>query len=76
MRRTTRKPRPTRPRLAQTPRKGLVYPTRKGREVVQEDQPPRRHAPPSTVSGARRWMGPIRPITLVIVIGLTRTAKR
>ncbi len=76
MKRTTRKPRPMRPRLAQLPRKGLVYPTRKGREAVQEDQPPRRHAPPSTASGARRWMGPIRPITLAIVVGLTRTAKR
>ncbi len=49
---------------------------RKGREAVQEDQPPRRHVPPSTVSGARRWMGSIRPTTLAFVAGLTRTAKR
>jgi hypothetical protein len=76
MRKTTQKPRLAWPRLAQPPRKGLVYPTRKGREAVKEDQPPRRHAPPSTVSGARRWMGPIRLTTLAIVVGLTRTAKR
>ncbi len=76
MKRTTRKPRPARPRLAQPPRKGLVYPTRKGREAVQKGQPPRRPKPPSTASIARRWMGPIRPTILVIVVGLTRTAKR
>ncbi len=76
MKRTTRKPRQARPRLAQPPRKGLVYPARKGKEAVQEDQPPRRHALPSNVSGARRWMGPIRPTIQAIVVGLTRTAKR
>ncbi len=58
MKRTMRKPRLAWQRLAQPPRKGLVYPARKGREAVQEDQPPRRHTPPSTVSGARLLDGP------------------
>ncbi len=75
MKRTMRKPRPVWPRLARPPRKGLVYPVRKGREAVQEDQPPRRHAPPSTASIARWWMGPIRPTIQAIVVGLTRMAE-
>ena len=39
MRKTTRKPRQVTPRLAQPPRKELVYPARKGREAVWEDLP-------------------------------------
>ena len=71
-----RKPMQVTPRLAQPPGKELVYPARKGMEAVWEDQPPRRHVPPSTANGARRWMGPIRPTILAFVVGLTRTAKR
>ncbi len=54
MRKATRKPKPPRPRLAQAPRKELVSPTSTEMEAVLEDQPPRRHAPPSTASGVRQ----------------------
>ena len=60
MRTTTRKTKQEMPRLAQPPRKGLVYPTREGMEAVWEDQPPRRNAPPSTASGARQRVGPFK----------------
>jgi hypothetical protein len=73
---TTRKPRQEMPRLAQPPRKGLVYPARKGMEAVLEDQLPRRHAPPSTASIARRRVGLSRSTTPANVVGLTRMAKR
>ena len=73
---TARKPGPTGPWLAQSPRKELVCPGNSGREAVMEDRPPRKHTPTSTASGARRWVGPSRRTTPVSVAGLTRTARR
>ncbi len=71
-----RKPGQSRPRLAQPPRKRESCLRNTEREAVLEDQPPRRHAPPSTASGARRRVGPIRPTILSSVAGLTRTSRR
>jgi hypothetical protein len=58
------------------PKKAESCPGNTEREVVLEDQPPRRHALLSTASGARRRVGPIRHMTPLSVAGLTRTARR
>ncbi len=42
------------------PQKGLSVPRKKGKGGGSGGPAPKRHAPPSTVSGARRWMSPIR----------------
>jgi hypothetical protein len=64
------------PGLVQPPREQESCPRNMEREAVLEDQSPRRHAPPSTASGARRRVGPIRHTIPVSVAGLTRVARR
>ena len=76
MRKTTRKSEPTRPRLAQPPRKVDMCPGNLGMETVLEDQPLQRYTLPSTASGARQQVGPLARTTPVSDVGLTRMAKR
>jgi hypothetical protein len=70
------KPEPTRPRLVWPPRRVNTCLGSKEGKAVLEDQPPRRHALPSTASGARWRVGPLPRTTPVSVTGLTRMANR